>query len=571
MTSKDDRPAPAADLRRRAEQKANTDEAHVRETPSPEEAGRLLHELQVHQIELEMQNEELRRAQNELEASRARYFDLFDLAPVGYFTLSEQGLILEANLTGAGLLGVERRDLVKQPLTRFVLPEDQDIYYRHRKQLFETGAPQVYELRLLRADAAPFWARLETTEAQDADGAPVCRAVMSDITARQQAEEKLAELDRRKDQFLAMLSHELRNPLAPILNAVQLLQLQKSANSVQQKALAILERQVGQLTHLVGDLLDVSRAITGRIELCQEQVAVSSIVERAVETACSLIDQRRHELTVSLPPDPIWLYADAARLEQVVTNLLTNAAKYTNEGGHIWLSAQQEGDKVVLRVRDTGLGIAPAFLPHVFDLFTQAQRSSDRSQGGLGIGLTLAKRLVEMHGGTIAVSSTLGRGSEFVVSLAVCPPQAMSVKTQPPPSEIAKPTGSALRILVVDDNLDAANVLKMLAEEAGHWVRMAHTGPTALAAAFDYRPDVVLLDIGLPELDGFEVAKRIRQDPHLHDIVLVAVTGYRQAADRQRMQEAGFDHYLVKPADFEKLRQILVEVTEKTARRPRNG
>ena len=328
---------------------------------------------------------------------------------------------------------------------------------------------------------------------------------------------------------------------------------------------------MGQLTHLVGDLLDVSRAITGRIQLCQEQVAVSSIVERAVETACSLIDQRRHELTVSLPPDPIWLYADAARLEQVVTNLLTNAAKYTNEGGHIWLSAQQEGDKVVLRVRDTGLGIAPAFLPHVFDLFTQAQRSSDRSQGGLGIGLTLAKRLVEMHGGTIAVSSTLGRGSEFVVSLAVCPPQAMSVKTQPPPSEIAKPTGSALRILVVDDNLDAANVLKMLAEEAGHWVRMAHTGPTALAAAFDYRPDVVLLDIGLPELDGFEVAKRIRQDPHLHDIVLVAVTGYRQAADRQRMQEAGFDHYLVKPADFEKLRQILVEVTEKTARRPRNG
>ena len=558
------RPRPdAADLRRRAEEKARADEAQARETLSPKEAGRLLHELQVHQIELEMQNEELRRAQGELEASRARYFDLFDLAPVGYFTLSEQGLILEANLTGAGLLGVERRDLVKKPLTRFILPEDQDIYYRHRKQLFETGTPQVYDLRVLRADAAPFWARLETTEAQDADGAPVCRAVMSDITARKQAEEKLAELDRRKDQFLAMLSHELRNPLAPILNAVQLLQLQKGENSVQQKALAIIERQVGQLTHLVGDLLEVSRAITGRIQLCQEQVAVSSIVERAVETARPLIDQRKHELTVSLPPDPIWLYADASRLEQVVTNLLTNAAKYTNEGGHIWLSAQQEGDKAVLRVRDTGLGIAPAFLPHVFDLFTQAQRSSDRSQGGLGIGLTLAKRLVEMHGGTIGVSSTLGQGSEFVVSLVVCPPGAMSLKTQPPPTEIAKPTGPALRVLVVDDNVDAANVLKMLVEEAGHLVRMAHTGPTALAAALDYRPDVMLLDIGLPELDGFEVAKRIRQEPLLHDIVLVAMTGYRQAADRQRMQEAGFDHYLVKPADFEKVRQILAAVSEK--------
>jgi CheY-like chemotaxis protein len=274
---------------------------------------------------------------------------------------------------------------------------------------------------------------------------------------------------------------------------------------------------------------------------------------------------------VSLPPDPIWLHADASRLEQVVTNLLTNAAKYTNEGGHIWLSVQQEGDKAVLRVRDTGLGIAPAFLPYVFDLFTQAQRSSDRSQGGLGIGLTLAKRLVEMHGGTIAVTSTLGQGSEFVVSLAVGPPEAMSVKTQPLPTEIAKPTESALRVLVVDDNLDAANVLKMLVEDAGHWVRTAHTGPTALAAALDFRPEVMLLDIGLPELDGIEVAKRIRQEPLLHDIVLVAVTGYRPAEDRQRMQEAGFDHYLVKPADFEKLRQILAVVTEKTTSRLRIG
>jgi PAS domain S-box-containing protein len=563
MTRKDDRPADAVDLRRRAEEKAHINDVQAQKTLSSKEAGRLLHELQVHQIELEMQNEELRRAQGELEAARARYFDLFDLAPVGYFTLSEQGLILEANLTAAGLLGVERRDLVKKPLTRFILPEDQDIYYRHRKQLFETGTPQVYDLRVLRADADPFWARLETTEAQDANGASVCRAVLSDITARKQAEEKLAELDRRKDQFLAMLSHELRNPLAPILNAVQLLQLQKGQNSVQQKALAIIERQVGQLTHLVGDLLEVSRAITGRIQLCQEQVAMSSIVERAVETARPLIDQRRHKLTVSLPPDPIWLYADASRLEQVVTNLLTNAAKYTKEGGRIWLSAQQEGDKAVLRVRDTGLGIAPAFLPQVFDLFTQAQRSSDRSQGGLGIGLTLAKRLVEMHGGTIGVSSTLGQGSEFVVSLVACPPGAMSVTTQPPATEIAKPTESALRVLVVDDNLDAANALKMLVEEAGHLVRMAYTGPTALAAALDYRPDVMLLDIGLPELDGFEVAKRIRQDPLLRDILLVAVTGYRQATDRQRGLEAGFDHYLVKPADFETLRQILAEVTEK--------
>jgi PAS domain S-box-containing protein len=434
MTKKQPLSDEVADLRRRAEEKALAVEA--RETPSPEEARRLLHELQVHQIELEMQNEELRRSQGELEASRARYFELFDLAPVGYFTLSEQGLILEANITGAGLLGVDRSSLGNRPLTRFILPEDQDVYYRHRKQLFETGSPQVYEMRMLRSDAAPFWARLETAAATDADGSPVCRAVMSDITARKQAEEKLAELDRRKDQFLAMLSHELRHPLAPISNAVQLLQLQKDMTSIQQKALAIIERQVGQLTHLVGDLMDVSRAIAGRIQLCQEQVAVSSIVERAVETARPLIDQRGHELTVSLPPDPIWLYADASRLEQVVTNLLTNAAKYTHERGCIRLSVQQEEGKAVLRVRDTGLGIDSAFLPHVFDLFTQAQPSSDRTQGGLGIGLTLAKRLVEMHGGTIGVSSSLGQGSEFVVTLVVCPAEAMPLKTQPPATEV---------------------------------------------------------------------------------------------------------------------------------------
>ena len=550
------------ELRQRAEARLR-DQADVTPEMSPEETSNLVHELRTHQIELEMQNEELRRAQDELEASRARYFDLFDLAPVGYFTLSEQGLILEANLTGSGLLGVDRTALVKQRLTRFILPEDQDIYYRHRKQLLETGSPQVYELRVLRANAAPFWARLEATAAQDADGAAVCRAVMSDITARKLAEEKLAELDRRKDQFLAMLSHELRNPLAPILNAVQLLQLQKGESPVQQKALAIIERQVGQLTHLVGDLMEVSRAITGRIQLRLEQTTVSGIVERAVETARPLIDQRRHQLTVSLPPDPIWLYADASRLEQVVTNLLANAAKYTNEGGHIWLSVQQEGDKAVLRVRDTGLGIAPAFLPHVFDLFTQSERSSDRSQNGLGIGLTLAKRLVDMHGGTIGVSSTLGQGSEFVVSVVACPPEAMSLTTQPPPTETAEPAWRALRVLIVDDNVDAANVLRLLVQEAGHWVRMVHTGPTALAAALDYRPDLMLMDIGLPELDGFEVAKRIRRQPVLHDIVLVAITGYEQESDRQHSQEAGFDHYLVKPVDFEKLRQILAAISEK--------
>jgi len=359
MTEATRHPTAPSDLRRLAEERARAIQARLPETPSAEEAGRLIHELQVHQIELELQNEELRRAQGELEASRARYFDLYDLAPVGYFSLGEQGLILEANLAGADLLGLARRDLIHQPISRYIFPEDQDVYYRHRRQSLETDTPQECEIRMLRADADPFWARLESVVARDDEnGDSVWRVVVSDIDARKQAEQQLADLNRRKDEFLAMLSHELRNPLAPILNAVQLLQLQNDENAVQQKARAIIERQVRQLTHLVNDLLDVVRTATGRIQLCREPVAVSDIVQRAVETARPLIDQHHQELTVSLPPAPVWLDADASRLVQVVTNLLSNAAKYTNEGGRIELSVQQEGDTAVLRVRDTGLGMA---------------------------------------------------------------------------------------------------------------------------------------------------------------------------------------------------------------------
>ena len=232
-----------------------------------------------------------------------------------------------------------------------------------------------------------------------------------------------------------------------------------------------------------------------------------------METARPLIDERRHEFAISLPPEPIWLYADPSRLEQVVTNLLNNAAKYTNEGGRIWLSARQEDGNAVLRVRDNGRGIDRALLPNVFDIFTQAERSSDRSQGGLGLGLALSKRLVEMHEGTIGVSSALGQGSEFVVTLPVCPPGNISPKTPPLPLEMDKATIRTLRVLVVDDNVAAARILEMLIQASGHTVRLAHTGSTALATALKYRPDVMLVDIGLPEIDGFEVARRIRQQP----------------------------------------------------------
>jgi len=377
----------------------------------------------------------------------------------------------------------------------------------------------------------------------------------------------LAVIDRRKDEFLAMLGHELRNPLAPILNAAFLLRLQCDRNSLQgvespilNQSVDIIERQVGQLAHLIDDLLEVSRITTGRIQLQQERIAVAGVIENALATVRSLIDERKHELTLSLPTQAIWLYVDPDRLEQVVVNLLTNAAKYTNDGGHIWLTVQQEGTEAVLRVRDTGVGIDPEILPQIFDLFTQAERTLDRSQGGLGIGLALVQRLLGMQGGTVAVSSAVGQGSEFIVRLPIVP----SPEQEPlaPPIEKTQSTRPSLRVLVVDDNVDLAMTLGMLLRASGHEIRIVHDGLAVLEAAIDHRPHAVLLDIGLPGLNGFEVAKQLRLQPALQNVVLVAMTGYGQESDRQLSLEAGFDHHLVKPANFGQVLQILSTVSE---------
>ena len=404
------------------------------------------------------------------------------------------------------------------------------------------------EIELARELTARIWAQLERLRAER--------------KLHEQAE-ALADLHRRKDEFLAMLSHELRSPLAPISNAIQLLGLDTDERPVQKQARTVIERQVGQLTRLVDDLMEVSRITTGRVHLRKELVAIAGIVERAVETAYPMIEHRRHKLAVTVPPGPIWLDADAGRLEQVVVNLLTNAAKYTEVGGHIWLTVERScpgGDRpeeCVLRVRDTGVGIAPGLLPRIFDLFTQAERSLARSQGGLGIGLALVQRLVEMHGGTVEVVSTLGRGSEFIARLPVVAalPQKIS-----PYTVTAVASRPALRVLVVDDNEDSAESLAMLLEASGQTVRTAYDGPNALETLLDYRPEVVMLDIGLPGIDGYEVAKRIRMQPAHQGAVLVALTGYGQESDRQLSRDAGFDHHLVKPADFAQLERILAGV-----------
>ncbi|MDY7576680.1 response regulator [Actimicrobium sp. CCI2.3] len=394
--------------------------------------------------------------------------------------------------------------------------------------------------------------------------------IFNNITERRNVERKLQEQaqaltdqDRRKDEFLAMLSHELRNPLAPLTNALHMLRLQANEDPLQQQARRIIERQVGQLNHLVGELLEIARISTGRVLLRLERIALSGVLDHAIETAQPLIEERRHVLEVCAPPHPVWLQADASRLEQVVVNLLTNAAKYTDPGGRIWLSVTQEGQEAVLRVRDTGIGIAADLLPRIFDLFTQAEKSLERSQGGLGIGLCLVQRLVELHGGNVVVTSVVGQGSEFVVRLPVT---SLNLKPLlPPQAEVVRPADKCCCVLVVDDNVDAAESMGALLAMQGHEVRVVHDGAAALEAVQSFPVDVVLLDIGLPGLTGLEVAQRIRQLPALKDLVLVALTGYGQDSDRERTREAGFDHHLVKPADFDAVLKILETVPSMTA------
>ena len=511
------------------------------------------------------------RAEAELAESEKRYRTLFSSIDEGFCIIEkvEGGAgeppdfrYVEANPAFEVQAGA--CDVVGKTI-RQMFPGISEDWYSTYDTVLSTGTPIRFE-----RDLAPAERVLELYVFRiEPEAHRRLAIIFKDITARnllqrktQEQAEVLADLDRRKDEFLAMLSHELRNPLAPMSNALHLLRLQTPNDPIQVQARGIIERQVGQLKHLIDDLLEVSRINTGRVRLRQERIVVGGVVERAVESAQALISQHRHELTVSLPPQPVWLHADAARLEQVVVNLLSNAAKYTEDGGHIRLTVRQEGDVAVLRVRDNGIGISAELLPRIFDLFTQAERSLDRSQGGLGIGLCLVRRLIELHGGTVSAESVLGQGSEFIVRLPALPTPMM---LSPSPSSRSAPSPTnRCRVLVVDDNVDAAQALAAVLELSGHDIRTAFDGPTGLQAALEQRPDVMLLDIGLPGLTGIDVAQRIRREPALENMVLVAMTGYGREEDRRRSREAGFDHHLTKPAEFAEIERILANVCERS-------
>jgi PAS domain S-box-containing protein len=395
-----------------------------------------------------------------------------------------------------------------------------------------------------------------------------------DVLARQAADliegkrivEALRESDRRKDEFLAMLGHELRNPLAPLWSVIETLQRQKLNESELQRAYAMMERQVMHLRRLVDDLLDVSRITRGVIELRKETVDLARIVDEAVEMAAPVIEDRGHNLTISRPRKAPWVEGDEARLTQVIFNLLNNAAKYTDPGGRISLTMEREDHQAVVRVRDNGSGIAADMMPKLFDLFTQGKRRPDRAQNGLGVGLTLVKQLVEMHGGTVqALSEGPGKGSEFVVRLPALAADG-EMKPQPPRPSIAPPpvaVAPAASVLIVDDSLDVAESLAMLLEGLAQDIRMAHSGPEALEVARECLPNIILCDIGMPGMDGYELARRMRQDPGLEKVLLVAVSGYGQEEDRRRSEEAGFDRHLVKPIGLATLEELLGSIYQK--------
>ncbi|MGH9222097.1 MAG: PAS domain S-box protein [Vicinamibacterales bacterium] len=392
------------------------------------------------------------------------------------------------------------------------------------------------------------WMEARGRAQYDAHGKPTMLYGLGiDITERVRAVEALREADRRKDEFLATLAHELRNPLAPISSGLHILRTGADDPMLANTAREIMERQVAQMVRLVDDLLDVARITTGKVELRRQQLDLADAIRDAVETSRPLFEQNGQQLTVSLPERPVFTHADRTRLAQVFANLLNNSAKFSDRGQPIAIALTQEGGDAVVRVRDAGVGITPEALPKIFDMFGQADGDGSRKAGGLGIGLSLVKRIAEMHGGTVeAHSEGVGRGSEFVVRIPLIAAHAPAVDREQPAANA--PT-SKRRILVVDDNTDAAESLAALLSINGHETRLAHDGLQAMEAARAFRPDVVFLDIGMPALDGHETARRIRQEPWGKEMVLVALTGWGQTEDRRRSLEAGFNHHLVKPAD----------------------
>ena len=500
-------------------------------------------------------------------------FDLLatDAKEYAVFLVGLDGLLLCWNTGAERIFGFRSDEVIGHHFSRFFTPEAIRAGEPERElhsALSDGRADNV--CWQVRKDGTRFWCQaIVTALLGENKQARSFARVMHDLTEREavgaqrKRADELAEANRSKEEFMALLSHELRSPLSPIINALNILRQMKTSDPIIEQAGNVIDRQVGVMVRLVDDLLDVSRITKGKLRLTTEQVDMRVVVNHAVETVRPLMEARTHDFSVSIPTDPIWVEADPARMEQVVVNLLNNAAKYTDPGGLIRITAKQRGTEAVIQVRDNGVGITQELLPHIFELFTQVDGSLGRSYGGLGIGLALASSLVEMQNGRLQASSGgLGKGCEFTIKLPVAlKPSNNAARTVLSPGQQAQ----SLRVLVVEDNADAADTLGLLLRLYGHKVEIARTGPTALQMASASRPDVVLLDIGLPGMDGFQVAQQLREKPEFKDVVICAVTGYTPSeSDRQRQKETGFDHHYVKPLDL----KILLEMFKSVVGQP---
>ncbi|GAB3559864.1 CheR family methyltransferase [Spirosoma fluminis] len=498
-------------------------------------------------------------------AEEASYFlaSIIESSQDSVITLNFEGVITSWNKASEALYGYSAAEAIGQSLGMLTLPQDLIEVLNLAEKIKQSQRVETHETVRITKDGQELILEVVLSPVKDLQGQVIgVSSVARDITQRKAAEEILRESDQRKDEFLAMLAHELRNPLAPVRNTLQTLGLSAGQNKTMSAALVLMNRQVDHLVRLVDDLLDVSRINRGKITLRLEPLDLNTLLQEASAAVQPLFEQRRTELSVSASNEPIYVQGDATRLTQVITNLLTNGARYTPDGGHVWIRLDQvsQGADVMarLRVSDNGIGLADDQLERIFDLFAQVDNSPARSQGGLGLGLTLVKRLVELHGGRVeARSPGLGQGSEFVVYLPVLADINGHTDTKPIPAESATPKQ---RILVVDDNQDAADSFAMLLELSGYTVAVGYSGEQAITAAGQGQPEIILLDIGMPGLNGYETARLIRQQDWGRSLILIALTGYGQADDKRLSQEAGFDGHLVKPVELESLFQLLASI-----------
>lgn len=570
------------DHRGRVEARLREKMAGASKTKLPDPVERLIQELETYQVELEVQNEELREAQAALQASQSRYADLYDFAPVGYLTLDRDGIILEANLAAAEMFGLEKERFIGKPFFLFVEKENRDLFHLHLRAVFQRGSRQRSEIRIKKrsrkkGESASFFAELESIRSEGTQGEDRCRTVLRDVTERKRAEEllrhqaeELEKAGRIKDEFLAVLSHELRTPLNSILGWTSLLREQELEAPAVAKALETIQRNARAQNRLIEDMFDVSRIIMGRLRLEVNEIEFIRVIQAAADSIRPAAEANKIELVLDLDPSANRLRGDLNRLQQVVWNLLSNAVKFTPSGGRVEVRLERTDAHVVLQVRDNGQGIDPAFLPYVFDRFRQGESASSRSHNGLGLGLSIVRNLVELHGGTVRAESLgKGKGATFTVLLPAessLQPHGSHPGRLPEPME-EYPALDNVKVLVIDDEADARDLIQSTLERCSAKVTTAGSAREALEAFGRSRPDVAIVDIGMPEEDGYLLIRKLRAlEEKEKRVPAVALTAYTREEDRELALSAGYQMHLSKPIEPRQLAWIVATLAGRTDR-----